>query len=391
MLQTLQTLQTLLMLLTAAALLAVRPAAAATWIAGPERAPLALAEALARAADGDTIELLPGRYVEPLLIEGRRLTLRGVGAVMPQIDGGGKRRESPGLWTIRGGEVTLQNLEFRGARSIDGSGAGVRLEGGRLTVLGCSFVDNEQGLFAAHDAATQLRISGSVFAAAPKVVGGLFHLINIGRIALFEVSASRFQNGFEGHLIKSRARENRIAYNFINDGVHGAASYQIELAHGGRATVIGNVIAQGLEARNQVLLAYGSEGRVWDDNALFVAHNTFINYGWMPAWFVRVFRDKLPGAVDVHLINNLLVGPGLLWPAVEGDLRGNRYASRGMLRDIWTHGLELPPGSVWRGSGVDPRNIAGHNLAPAAEFDWPARLRELPPGRSDWTPGAFQR
>jgi hypothetical protein len=122
-----------------------------------------------------------------------------------------------------------------------------------------------------------------------------------------------------------------------------------------------------------------------------VAHNTFINYGWTPAWFLRVFTDLLPDAVAVHAINNLLVGPGVFWPAVTGHLEGNRHATRGMLRDIWTSGLELPLDSIWRGSGVDPRNINGRNLSPTAEFEWPGEAHALPPGRTQWSPGAFQR
>jgi hypothetical protein len=38
---------------------------------------------------------------------------------------------------------------------------------------------------------------------APKVVGGLYHLLNVGRIAKLSITGSRFQQGFEGHLIKT--------------------------------------------------------------------------------------------------------------------------------------------------------------------------------------------
>jgi hypothetical protein len=365
--------------------------AAETFTVGPEGVPMALDDALHLAQDGDTIGLLAGQYRGTLVIEGRRLTLRGVDARPPVVNGEGKVRDARALWTVRGGTVTLENIEFRGARSSDGSGAGLRQEGGQLTVTRCGFYDNEYGLLASNVDAAELRIASSVFAGAPKVVGGLYHLLNVGRIAKLEVTASRFQQGFEGHLIKSRARDNLIAYNFIHDGVRGTASYEIELASGGLATVIGNVIAKGTEASNRVLVAYGSEGRAWDRNELYLAHNTFINYGWSPAWFLRVFTDRLPDKLQVHAVNNLLVGPGVFWPAVTGHLEGNRHATRGMLRDIWTYGFELPPDSLWRGSAVDPRNINGHNLAPTAEFEWPAQVRALPPGRTQWSPGAFQR
>ena len=50
-----------------------------TLLAGPSGSALPLEQAVAQAQDGDTIELLPGEYAGGLLIENRKLTLRGVG------------------------------------------------------------------------------------------------------------------------------------------------------------------------------------------------------------------------------------------------------------------------------------------------------------------------
>jgi hypothetical protein len=350
---------------------------------------MALAEAVTRAADGDTIELMEGDYTGNLLIEGRTLTLRAAGKVV--VKGSDKVGTARALWTVKGGDVTLEGLEFRGARAQDGGGAGVRQEGGRLTLRKTQFFDNEHGLLATNDDKAEILIDSCVFGAAPKVVGGLYHLLNVGRIARLEVTGTRFQNGYEGHLIKSRARVAVIHYNFIHDGLRGGASYEIELANGGLATIIGNVIAQGAEAQNPVLVAYGTEGRGWDRNELIVAHNTFVNYAWTPAWFLRVLDDRLPAGTKVWAVNNLLVGPGLFWLGAIGQFEGNRHATRGMLRDIETYAFELPPGSVWRGSGINPQNVDGHDLRPKAEFIWPVGTREIPAGRDSWSPGAFQR
>ena len=363
--------------------------AAAQWVAGPGGAPMTLADAVARAADGDTIEMLAGEYRGALLIENRRLTLRGSGKVV--VQGDGKAVADKALWTVRGGEVLIEGLEFRGARSTDGGGAGVRQEGGRLTLRKSQFFDNEHGLLATNDEKAELGIDSCVFGEAPKVVGGLHHLLNVGRIGTLNITGSRFQVGFEGHLIKSRAREATIAYNFIHDGVRGAASYEIELAAGGLATLIGNVIGQGAESQNPVVLAYGTEGRGWERNELRVAHNTFVHYGWLPAWFMRVFKDRVGEDTKVYAINNLLVGPGLFWLAAPGVFEGNRHVTRGMLLDIDTYAFELPPGAMWRGEGVDPRRIGGVDLSPKAEYAWPVGVKPLQPGATSWTPGAYQR
>lgn len=361
------------------------------WLAGPAGSALELEAALLQAKDGDTIELLSGEYRGGLLIENRRLTLRGMfGGKAPVIHGKGVAGSAHALWTLRGGQVTLQNLEFRGARSVDGSGTGVRLEGGQHTLQRCQFFDNEYGVFSSNDEQAQLTIEASVFGMAPRVVGGLHHLLNVGRIARLSISGSRFQQGFEGHLIKTRARENIIAYNFIHDGQRGGASYEIEIANGGLATVIGNVVGQGSDTQNPVLLGYGTEDRGWDQNVLLVAHNTFINWGWAPAWFMRVISDNLPAQTEVVAVNNLLVGGGLFEWGAPGLFEGNRHATRGMLRDADTYAFELAPGSMWRGSGVDPRAVMGRDLSPKAEYVWPVGTRALPAGRTSWAPGAFQ-
>jgi hypothetical protein len=362
---------------------------AASWVVGPDGAPMSLADAVVRAADGDTVELLPGDYRGALLLDQRRLTLRAEGKVV--VHGNGKPGADKALWTVRGGDVLIEGLEFRGARASDGSGAGVRHEGGRLTLRKSQFFDNEHGLLATNDDKAELVIENCVFGQAPKVVGGLHHLLAVGRIGKLSITGSRFQQGFEGHLIRSGAREAHIAYNFIHDSVRGGASYEIEFAAGGLATVLGNVIGQGADNQNPVLLVYGTEGRVWDRNELRVAHNTFIHYGLLPAWFMRVLDDRIGADLKVFAVNNLLVGPGLFSPGTSGEFAGNRYATRGMLQDIWTYGFELPPGSTWRGAGVDPSQVGGQDLRPTAEFEWPVGTRKLAPGATVWTPGAFQR
>ena len=359
------------------------------WVVGPQGAPMLLADAVSQAADGDTIELLEGEYPGGLVIDKRRLSFVGMGKVL--VKGSEKPGSDLALWTVIGGDVLIEGIEFRGARSRDGSGAGVRHEGGRLTLRKSSFFDNEHGVLAVNDDTAELTIDSCVLGLAPKVVGGLYHLLNVGRIGKLVVTGSRFQQGFEGHLIKSRARETTLTYNFIHDGQRGGASYEVEIAGGGLATVIGNIIGQGADSQNRVVVAYGTEGSAWPKNRLLMAHNTIINYGWLPAWFLRVGKENMPADTEVWAINNLLVGPGVFWLGASGHFEGNRPVLRSMLRDAETYGFELPPGSVWRGSGVDPRQIAGQDLRPKAEFEWPVGSKAIDTGSGPWTPGAYQR
>ena len=369
------------------------PAHAETLLVGPDGAQQRLEDALRMARDGDVIEVLPGTYRGVrVVLENRRLTLRGVGDKKPVFDGEGKPTASHALVLVRGGEVLLENIELRGARANDGEGAGVLLEGGRLKLKACAFYDNENSLVTNSDERAEVEIENTQFGQAPQVEGALHHLLNIGRIAKVSVTGSRFQAGFEGHMIKSRARETDIRYSFIHDGGAGGSSYEIDLPLGGVVTLIGNVIGQSPKGRNRVMVAYGSDGNGWPRNALYMAHNTLLNYQFTPAWFLRVWRDQLPEGTEIVAVNNLLVGGGVFSLFNGGRFEGNHHALRSMLADPDTYAFELPAGSMWRGKGVDPRQaVPGRDLAPQAEFAWPMGSKALQPGRSSWSPGAFQK
>lgn len=378
----------LAVLLIAACTLAP-PAAAETLLVGPGT-PEQLRDALLAARDGDVIDLLPGDYRGvALVLPPKKITLRGAGQ-RPVFNGDGKVGEARAIFLVQGGELTLENIEFRGVRAQDGNGAGVRLEGGRLTVRRCAFFDNERGIYATNAESAELEIADSVFADAPPVVGGLHHLVDIGRIAKVSISGSRFHHGFEGHLLKSRARETRITYNLLYDGPDGQTSYEIDLPNGGAAWIIGNVIGQAAGSQNPVVVAYGADGGRWQRNVLYMAHNTLINDKLLPAWFLRVFKDRVPGGVEVHAINNLTVGGGLFGWAAPGHFEGNWPANTGALADPGAWAFELAAGSWLRGRGVDPRHVGGQDLSPTAEFTLPVGTKPLPALQS-WTPGAFQR
>lgn len=372
------------------ALLLCATATAATLIVGPSPPALPLQQALADAADGDTIALLPGRYQgPPAVVSGKRLTIRGVDQ-RPVLAGEGRQSGRQALLVQRGGELTLENLEFRGARADDGNGAGVLHEGGRLLVRNCLFLDNETGISSSNDPEAELTVEDSEFGLAPQVEGGLHHLLTVGRIGRFSIRGSRFYSGFEGHLIKSRARENLIAYNLIYDGDAGEASYEVDLPAGGLAWLIGNIIGQGPRAQNAVMVAYGSEGSAWPRNGLYMSHNTLVGNPWPPTWFVRVFQGKLPADAEIKLVNNLTLGLGLLSPGTDGSFSGNHWAPRRRaLASIYTLDFEPTVASGWQGIAAPAGEGGGRSLVPTAQFKLPRGTVPLK-APAAWTPGAVQ-
>lgn len=364
------------------------PLRPATLIVGPQEQVRTITEAAKAARDGDIIEILPGDYRgQPATWTQDNLIIRGKGP-RPVLIADGKSAENKGLWVIRGGKIRLENIEFRGTRVDAGNGAGIRFEKGDLTIHRCAFIDNEMGILTANTPTLTLTVSDSEFADAPRHEGSLHHLLYVGQIGKFTLTGSRFSNGYRGHLVKSRARENHVRYNLLADGPDGHASYELEFPNGGIAFVIGNVIAQSPDTDNPILVSYGAEGPHWPDNTLYFAHNTLINdrFG---GTFLTSWPDKIGANAEIWIINNLTVGNGDLFAPAHGRFEGNLSARRDEL--IAYAGLPLRPktDSPLRGQVRIPGQARGIDLLPDAEFLFPTGQRPMAPGRS-LAPGAFQ-
>ena len=55
----------------------------------------------------------------------------------------GNDAESKAIWVIKGTRVVVEGIEFTGASVPDLNGAGIRHEGGKLTVRNCVFDGNQ--------------------------------------------------------------------------------------------------------------------------------------------------------------------------------------------------------------------------------------------------------
>ena len=363
--------------------LALPALGAATLTVAPGQS---LAQALRQARDGDTIELQAGEHRGQVgVITQRRLTLRGTGG-RPVLVADGRSAEGKALLVVRGGEVLIENIEFRGARVADRNGAGIRFETGHLHVLRCAFFDNENGILASNTGDAELTVEDSVFGQAPAATP-LPHLLYVGRIARFTLRGSDFSGGRDGHLVKSRARLNHVLYNRLADGPEGRAAYELEFPNGGQALVLGNVIAKGRQSSNPIVLSFGAEGGDGRAQALVMAHNTLVNEGLRPAVFVGLLPAA--GPVDAVYVNNLGVGLGVAEIGLADPRRGNFTLPPGALPGSGRGDFRLAPDALLRGRGVAPGHWRGEALQPAAEFDAPAgTLALLPPAA--WSPGAFQ-
>ena len=367
---------------------AVPANAPASMVVGPGEKIATLTEAARLARDGEVIEVRPGVYRGQVAVwTQNNLVIRGTGE-RPVMLADGKSAEDKGIWVVRGGKVRVENIEFRGARVKDLNGAGIRFEKGALTILGCAFFDNEMGILTANKPDLSLEVIDSEFGDAPHHKGDLHHLLYVGAIGKFVLRGSRFSNGYLGHLVKSRARENHILYNMLVDGAGGKASYELEFPNGGVAYVIGNAIGQSAGSDNPRIVSYGAEGARWSENALYMAHNTLLNDAHAGN-FVAVWSEKMAVPVEVWLINNLTVGNGDLFQPAQGRFDGNRSVGRAELIEFGGIPLRLTTTSPLRGSIRPPGEAGGVELLPKAEFVFPVGTKPLRVG-SRLAPGAFQ-
>lgn len=351
---------------------------------GPGQPLRTVAAAAAQASDGDTVEIEAGDYVSDVAVWTRDgLTVRGVGGRVRLIAGGASA-ERKAIWVVRGGSMTVENIDFIGARVADRNGAGIRLEKGRLRVRNCLFDDNENGILTSNDKDVELDIEGSEFSGLRTAGVGVFHNLYAGLIRRLKVSGSYFHHARIGHLLKSRAAENYIVNNRLTDESGGMASYELDFPAGGLAYVVGNIVQQGSLSENPHLIAFGAEGYKWPRNELHLVNNTLVDD--FPAG--GVFLKVRAGAQRVRAVNNLLVGDGRLDSAAPGEYASNFNVGWEVFAMAPRQDYRLRKKVRSFGGLAAPGMVNGFSLALQREYAHPRQTRPLAGAAS--LPGALQ-
>ena len=253
------------------------PASAEILSVGPGKQFIFPSVAAEFAVDGDVVEI-DGNGVyqgDVATWKQNNLTIRGVNG-RPHLQAAGKSAGHKGIWVIKGNNVTVENIEFSGAKVRDRNGAGIRLEGQHLTIRNCYFHHNENGILTGNNKLSDILIENSEFA-WNGYGKGQSHNMYIGRVRSFTLRYSYIHHARIGHNVKTRALENHILYNRIMDEEDGTASYAIDVPNGGLVYILGNVIQQGPLTDNWAIISYGAEGLKGKEHSLWVVNNTIIN------------------------------------------------------------------------------------------------------------------
>jgi len=314
------------------------------------------------AVDGDIIEIDAGIYAGDVAVwRQHRLKIRGFGG-RALLRADGADAEGKAIWVVKGNDTTIEKVEFSGAKVSDGNGAGIRLEGAGLTVRDCYFHDNENGILAAANQASDIVVEHSEFARNGSG-DGYTHNLYIGYTRSFTLRFSYVHHAVVGHNVKSRALKNYIMYNRIMDENDGRSSYAIDFPNGGLAFVIGNAIQQGPATENPTIVSYGAEGLQRPLNELYFVNNTVVNDRPNGARFLFV-KTGTPLAA---IVNNVFAGRGDVLSG-PGELRNNVAVAKTEFVDAAGFDYRPRAGAAAIGRGVDPGSAHGFELRPTAEY-----------------------
>jgi MYXO-CTERM domain-containing protein len=343
-------------------------ARAETLSVGPRGAYPAPCAAFAAASDGDTIEIdSAGDYAGDVCgITKNQLKIRGKGG-LAKIDADGKNAQGKAIWVVQGADTLIEGVELTGAAVPDLNGAGIRQEGKNLTVRGCYFHDNENGILAGDSAGSEILIENSEFH-HNGAGDGYSHNLYINHVAKLTFRYNWSHGAVIGHLLKSRAAENYVLYNRIT-GEDGTSSYELDFPNGGKTYVIGNLIQQGESTDNPSVLAYIEEGATATNpsHQLYVVNNTFVN-GRSSGTFLSIAAAADPAVVK----NNLFVGAGTAVSQAGAQLANNHTAATPCLVDSAAFDYHLVAGSPCVDGGAEPGDGDGFALAPKEHYLHPA-------------------
>ena len=314
--------------------------------------------AVLAARDGDIIAIAPGTYAgESMIIARNDLILRGQDGIATLDAAHTPLMQNKAILITQGRNLLLENLELKGAISTDQNGAGIRAEGPSLHVRHCFIHDNQAGILVANQRDSTLLVEYSEFARNGHR-SGQAHQIYAGVSAQLTLRYNYIHDSFVGSAIKSRAARTVIAYNFVADGAGGSANYTVDLANGGYAVLVGNVLEKASHAQNHTFVSYAPESLAWPENALFMAYNTLVNDRFDGNFIHNHSR------IELHAVNNLFIGRAAIVDGGPVQLLGNVVMGNARYATTYDDRLGGSPGS-----GLN-QVLAAVSIAERAQLDY---------------------
>jgi hypothetical protein len=287
----------------------LNPAGGPTTLSvGPGQTHLAPCSALTTAADGSTITIdAAGTYSgDVCTITANNITIRGIHG-RPLINAAGLN-SGGAAWLFQGNNIILDTIELTGAASSTNNAAAVLMSGANLAVLNSYIHDNQEGLVTAASAHSQILIQATEFN-HNGFGDGLTHNVDVNSAARLTMQYCYSHNANGGDLVKTQASENYVLFNRLTSE-QGTTSSELDLNHGGRSFVIGNLIEKGPSDTGTDAVGYllGGASASNPSSELYVVNNTLVSDKGTSVNFLNI------GAVDstpAIVTNNIFYGAGV--------------------------------------------------------------------------------
>ncbi len=316
--------------------------------------------------EGDTVLIDVGTYTEACIWSTDKITLRGV-AKFAHMKGPENISNGKAIWVTAGNNITIENIEFSGAKVDDENGAGIRADGKNLNIRHCFFHDNQNGILGGEGA---IKISNTEFSGNGKGDGYTHNLyISHGDSLIMDYC---YSHGAKiGHEVKSRAKVNILRYNrFMNESA-GTGSYTVDLPNGGNSVLIGNLLQQGPNSDNSSMVIYGAEGLSNPGKTIYLINNTLVN-DRSGGTFVSI-----AGGATAFATNNLLIGSGTSFGGTVTQ-KNNLKGQSNWLKDMSHYDYHLVAGVEAINAGSDPGTGNGLSLVPIYQYVHPLAKEARP-------------
>ena len=301
------------------------------------------------------------------------LIVVGVGG-RPVVDMSGMAiSNGKGIFVSDGVNARFENLELVGASVGSGNGAGIRWEGeGALTVIGCVFRSNEDGILGGNHPDNTADVERNEFIDNSRGDAGFTHSVYFSEIDSVTFrgnwSHALYPGGSDvGHLFKSRAHHNLVLYNRLT-AEDSPSSYEVNIPEGGEAYVIGNLIQQKVGGQRTVISFGDGDGMQYTGSKLYVANNTIVSESAGAATFVRTTQTD----AQIVVVNNLIVGPGTLTSGGVVTMQNNVMTMSPGFVNQAGYDYHLVAGSPAIDAGADPGALAAMSLVPIEQYVQPA-------------------
>lgn len=353
------------------------PPTPSTLTVGPGKMFQTFCAAVAASKAGDTIEVSIGIYPNESCTIQQPITIKAVGTGTAHLKWGtgdaltntAHIPNGKGILIVQA-STTIEGLEFSGAKVPDGNGAGIRYEGGNLTVRKSYFHGNENGILGQGGASNTATLEDNIFEQNGTCAQGCAHNVYIGQMGklIFSRNISKDSRD-ESHTLKSRASVNEVTGNTLSTK-NSNGSYEADFPYGGSVLFTGNTIEQGVNSSNSTLLAYAAEGSLNPNPSLIVRNNTFRNLKSTGS-FIQV-----AGSPAIEVTYNTFTGPGTALTGATTDLSTNTFGTAPPVDPCIADPLKIT-GVKWPTAQTGTRSLtwnSGTKKVKDLLFTWPGTL-----------------